>query len=400
VTRLAILAAALAGLAADVDETAFRYTRPLSAPAGAPVRFEPDGRLYAHARLEFPDLRILDSRGDQVPWRPEPKPAAVPSQPVTLVARGRRNGVVSVLVDRGAVRPVIDRIELQIPDRVFVGEVVVEGSATGAEGAYAALSTTPIYAVRGAVDARSTTAVFPPTDYRYLLVHARGVSQIDGATVSRDPARPPLEPVDASAKRRNAQRATVVDLDLGFARVPVDGVRIQSRTARYVRRVTVEGSNDGAAFVSLGGGEIARFPGVDLSQLALSARHRHLRVTVHNGDDAPLAGLRVTPEALPRPLLLAAGYQPPFRLLYGAASLPAPAYDFAQLPPAATGFERAREGTLGRERANELFEAPADTRSFFERHDRLVQVSLVLAALMVAAGGVLALRRRTDAPGS
>lgn len=398
--RLAILAATLAGLAADVDETQFRYTRPLSAPAGVPVRFEPDGRLYAHARIEFPDLRILDSRGEQVPWRPEPKPAAVPRQSVTLVARGRRNGIVSVVVDRGAIRPVIDRIELEIPDRVFVGDVVVEGSSTGAEGTYATLSTTPIYGVRGAVAAQSTTAVFPPTDYRYLLVHARGVSAITGATVSRDPERPPLEPVEASAERQDAQRSTIVELDLGFGRMPVDSVRIHSSTPRYVRQVTVEGSHDGTTFVPLGGGEIARFPGVDLSQLSLAARHRHVRVTIQNGDDAPLDALRVTLEALPRPLLLAAGYEPPFRLLYGAASLPAPAYDFAQLPAAATGFERAREGTLGRERANELFEAPADTRSFFERNDYLVEVLLVVAAIVVAAGGVLALRRRTNAPGS
>lgn len=397
---IAILAAAVATAAAEVDETEFRYTRPLSAPPGVPVRFEPDGRLYAHARVEFPDLRILDSRGDQVPWRPEPKPAAVPRQPVTLVARGRRDGIVSVVVDRGAVRPVIDRIELEIPDRVFVGDVVVQGSTTGAEGTYATLSTTPIYAVRGAVDARSTTAVFPPTDYRYLLVQARGVSQIAGAIVFRDPERPPLDPVEARATLRNGQRTTVVELDLDFARVPVDAVRIRSDTPSYVRQVTVEGSNNRTTFVSLGGGEIARFPGVDLSQLALTARHRHLRVTIRNGDDAPLEELRVTLEALPRPLLLAAGFRPPFRLLYGAASVPAPAYDFAQLPAAATGFGRAREGTLGRERANELFEAPADTRSIFERHDGLVQGLLVVAAIVVAAAGLLALRRRTSAPGS
>ncbi|MDQ3086745.1 MAG: hypothetical protein M3Q67_08115, partial [Actinomycetota bacterium] len=74
----AILAATLATAAADVDETTFRYTRTLSAPTG-PVRFEPDKRMYGHARIDFPDLRILDGDGQQVPWRPEPRAAAVPS---------------------------------------------------------------------------------------------------------------------------------------------------------------------------------------------------------------------------------------------------------------------------------------------------------------------------------
>jgi hypothetical protein len=271
----------------------------------------------------------------------------------------------------------------------------VQGSNTGAEGSYAQLSTTPIYSVRGAVAARSTTAVFPATDFRYLLVQAKGVSDVTGASVSRDPEQPILELVEAQTRRRERERTTVVRLDFGFAKVPVDSLRVRTSTTRYVRPVTVEGSSDGTAFTPLGGGEIARFPGVDLSTVAVAARHRYLRVTIRNGDDAPLAALTVTPEAQPRPLLLAGGYRPPFRLLYGGAPVPAPAYDFAQLPASATGFERASAGTLGPERANELFEAPADTRSFFERNDGLIEVALVLAAIVVAAGGLLALRRRT-----
>ena len=392
---LALLAVALAAVAAGVDETEFRYTRALTAPAGAPVRFEPDGPLYGHARVDFPDLRVLDSRGEQVPWRPEPLPAAVPSRPVELVARGTRNGVVSVVADLGPAAEVVDRMTLDIPDRLFVGEVAVQGSSTGAEGTYARLSTTPIYSVEGAVDARSTTAVFPATDYRYLLVQASGVSQVDGATVARDPAQAVPEPVEASSRRRERGRTTVVRLDLGYANVPADAVRVRSSTPRYVRQLTIEGSNDGAAFGFLAAGEIARFRGVDLSQLEIAGRHRYLRVTIRNGDDAPLEALRVTAEARARPILLSEGFQGPYRLLYGADSVQAPAYDFAQLPASATGFERAVAGRLGPERANEAFEAPPDTRTLFERHDRLINGALVLAAIAVGVAGLLALRRRT-----
>jgi hypothetical protein len=398
VKLLAAAAAALALAQADVDESQFRYVRTLAAPAGAPVRFEPDARMYGHARLDFPDLRILDADGEQVPWRPQPRPEAVPTRSVPLVARGRREGVVTVVLDRGAVRPVIDRVELEVPDETFVGEVVVQGSNTGAEGSYARLSTTPIYSVRGAVSARSTTAVFPATDFRYLLVQARGVSRITGASVSRDPERAPLEPVDARTRKRERQRTTIVRLDLGFANVPVDSLRIRTSTPRFVRRMTAEGSNDGTRFTSLGSGQIARFPGVDLSRVTVFARHRYVRITIQNGDDAPLADLSVTPEAQARPLLLADGYRSPYRLLYGARGVAAPAYDFAQLPAAATGAERARAGRLAAERANDLFEPleAVDTRTFFERYDRLIEGALVLAAFVVATGGFLALRRRTE----
>jgi len=392
---LATLAVAALALANDVDPSDFRFTRELAAGPGAAVRFEPDGPMYAHARADFADLRILDSAGDQVPWRTEPLPAAVAPTRVVLVARGQLGGVRSVVVDRGPAPEVIDRIELDVPDRTFVGSVEVSGSATGEEGSYATLSTTKIFSVRGAVAARSTTAVFPATDYRYLLIAARGVTDITGATVARDPQRAQLEPVPATVDVRQGDGATVVRLDLGYADVPTDAVEVRSTTDRFVREVLVEGSNGGGAFVPIGGGKVARFDGVDLDRIPVDGHHRVVRVTIRNGDDAPLESLAVEALAAPRPLLLAEGFTPPYDLYYGAAAVAAPAYDFALLPPGATGFERAVQGTLGEESRNDLFQPPADTRTFFEKNSSAVTALLVAAALVVAVGGVLALRRRS-----
>ena len=391
----AALAAVVAvGLAAQVETSEFRYTRTLAAPAGVPVTFEPDGAMYGHASEGFSDLRVVDVDGTQVPWRTEPLPDAVPPREVALVARGELDAVVSVVLDRGAAAEVIDRVELDIPDREFVGDAEILGSSTGAEGSYATLSSTPIYAVRGAVAARSTTALFPSTDYRYLLVRARGVSGIDGATVSRDPLQPRLDAIGADSSVSQRSRATVVRLDLGFPNVPVDAVEVQSSTDTFVRRAVVEGSNDGTTFVPLGRAEVARYRGVDLDRIPVEGRQRYVRVTIVNGDDAPLSGLRVRALARDRPLVLAEGFTPPYRILYGAPGLAAPSYDFARLPASAIGLDRAREAQLGREILNEDFEPPTDTRTFFERNPNVVNGVLVLAALVAAVGGLLALRRR------
>lgn len=393
----AVVAAFVAvGLVSDVQTSEFRYTKPLAAPPGAPVTFEPDGAMYGHASDGFGDLRVVDAEGEQVPWRTEPPPVAVPAREVALVARGELDGVVSVVLDRGVTAEVIDRIELQVPDREFVGEVEVLGSTTGAEGSYAMLSTTQIYAVSGAVAARSTTALFPPTDYRYLLVRATGISRIDGATVARDPQQPRLDPIDASSSVRQRSRATVVMLDLRFANVPVDAVEVQSSTDSFIRQVVVEGSNDGTTFVSLGGGEVARFRGVDLDRVSIDGRHRYVRVTIQNGDDAPLSDLHVQALAHARPLLIAEGFEAPYQLFYGAPAVTAPSYDFAQLPATAIGLDRAVAGSLGPESLNADFEPPADTRTFFEKHSSLVNGLLVVAAVVVAVGGLLALRRRAE----
>jgi hypothetical protein len=92
-------------------------------------------------------------------------------------------------------------------------------------------------------------------------------------------------------------------------------------------------------------------------------------------------------------MLLAEGGHPgPYRVYYGSGTLAAPSYDFARLPRAALGLSHA--GSLGAEALNPAFLAAPDTRSFAAKHNWLVNGALALAALVVAAGGLVALRRR------
>jgi hypothetical protein len=384
--------AATAAAAAAVDRTGFRYTRALGAAPG-PTLLEPDKPLHAHARAGFADLRVVDATGRQVPWRPLPTLDEPHATPVPLLNRGREGGKAVALIDLGPVRRVHDRIELDLPDRRFVGAVTVLGSDDRSR--FTRLSTTQIYDVGGARPARSTTAVFPPTDHRYLRLEATGVAEILGATVAFDPARPALEPVEAESRVVPRPGATRVSLDVGYPHVPVDALRVRTSTARFDRPVTVSGSNDGRTFVFLADGRVTRFSGVSLTEIPVAARHRYLRVEIGNGDDPPLEGLRVEALARPRTLLLQEGFRPPYRLYYGDPGLRPPEYDFAALPRGELDLGSARPGRLGAERPNPAYEPPPDTRSFAERHPAVLQGALVLAALAVAAGGLLALRRRT-----
>ena len=78
----AVLAAAFLAVAAGaLDTSGFRYVRELQAEPG-PVLLEPDGRMHERARTGFPDLRILDARGRQVPWRESPPPDVPRTMPV------------------------------------------------------------------------------------------------------------------------------------------------------------------------------------------------------------------------------------------------------------------------------------------------------------------------------
>lgn len=397
VLALALLASLAAGVqpAAAADRADSRYARPLAAATGGqPVLVEPDGALFEHSLPGFADLRIADARGREVAWRRSPSGRSAAPEAVPVLNSGRQGRFAVALLDLGAQRRIRDRVALEVPDRGFTGRAVVLG-ADDREGPFTRLSATGIYDARGAQPARSTVAVFPPSDFRYLLVKSTGVSRITGASVSGARERPQLlrRAARSVSLRQNGER-TVVTLDLGFRGVPVDELRIAAETARYERPVTISGSDSRQRFMPLTAARIFRFPGSGSAPVPIRAHHRYIRIEIDNGDDAPLRGIEVSPWARSRALLLEGGHPPPFTAYYGNSRANAPSYDFARLPAATLGTDRAVPGRLGPERANPAFEPPPDTRSFTARHPELVTGALVLAALVLGAVGLLALRER------
>ena len=381
--------------AAGLDRADFRYQRPLVAgAAGKPVLIEPDGPLFEHSRPGFADLRIADARGQQVPWRRANFERVAPPEAVPVLNSGHQKRFAVALLDLGERRRIRDRVVLEVPDRVFVGRAVILG-ADGRHGPFTRLSATGIYDVRGAHPARSTVAVFPPSDFRYLLVRATGVSRIIGATVSGVRQRPRLlRRTVRSVSQRQDGAGTVITLDLGFRNVPVDELRIVAETPRYERPVTILGSNFRQRFVPLTTARIFSFPGSVSAPISIGSHRRYIQIEIDNGDDTPLRGIEVSAWSRSRALLIEGRHPLPYTVYYGSPRANAPNYDFARLPASARGIARGALGRLGPERVTPAFEPPPDTRSFTTRNPGLVTGALALAALALSAVGVLALRKR------
>lgn len=390
---LALLGAVLLLAVSAPAETRFRYERALPAP-DVLVAFEPDGLLLFHSKPGLADLRVLDAGGAQVPWRPLPQvDEAIHSAQV--LNSGRRGGAAVALLDLGPQRRLYDRIELQTPTRNFVGRVTVLGSDRR-NGPFTRLSTTGIYDIEGAQRARSTTAVVPPSDFRFVSLHATGVRRIGGAVVSGAGERERL------VRRRHGLlagsgvrgRRSVYLLDFSVPRVPVTELSVSSSTPAYERPVVIEGSKDRDRWELLTRARIFRFRGSRSAPVSFSSRFRYLRVTIQNGDDPPLAGVRLDTRGPSQAILLEPGHEPPFRLLYGGPDVAAPSYEFARIPAPAPAVLLG-PSQLGPERLNAQFEPPPDTRSFVERNPRLIQAALALATFALLIAGFLALRRRT-----
>ena len=353
--RLALGLVKRATTAAD-----FRYTRTLAAPTSGPVSFEPDGAMYGHARVRLPGPADPRRRRHQVPWRTEPILPAVSSQPVAARrARPPRRNRVGRRGPRR--RPSRDRSDrARDPGRdLRRSRRRSPGSTNGAEGSYATLSTTQIYAVRGAVDARSTTAVFP-ADRLPLPPGSRGgrLRRSRAPVSRREPSQTPLEPVAATSRRSERGQATVVRLDLGYPNVPVDAVRIESTTPSYVRAVRVEGSNDGTSFIPLAQGRIARFPGSsshrrDRSAPPLPPRdHRERRRRSARRSPRHRRGARTAAASrggLPR--------RPIGVLLRGGGSFRTPTTTSSSSRPVRRGSSARSPGRLGAEAVNDALRA-------------------------------------------
>jgi hypothetical protein len=392
---VSLAAGAQPAAAAGLDRADFRYQRPLVVDAGgASILVEPDGALFEHSLPGFADLRIADARGQQVPWRRARFRRVAAPEAVPVLNSGRQGRFAVALLDLGARRRVRDRVALDVPDRSFVGRAVVLG-ADDRHGPFTRLSATGIYDARGARAARSTVAVFPPSDFRYLLVKATGVSRIAGASVSGAGERPRLfrRTIRPVSQRQEGTR-TIVTFDLGYSNVPVDELRIGAETARYERPITILGSNSRQRFIPLAAARIFRFPGSASAPISTRAHSRYIRIEVDNGDDVPLRGIEVSAWSRSRALLLEGGHPLPYTVYYGSSRASAPNYDFARLPTSALGVEHAVRGRLGPEHETPAFEPPPDTRSFTARNPGLVTAALALAALALAAVGLLALRKR------
>jgi hypothetical protein len=347
---------------------AFHYERMVRPAGSGVVAVVPDGPMWAHTRPGFADVRVVDAKGNEVPWRERSDFPVRIDRELQVLDSGRRG---RFAVARIRTSTPVDRITLEIPDRSFVGVATVYGEGTK-------IASEQIYSVHGASSARSTTVLLPPNDFHVLDIRATHVDRIAGVRVGVKPAATDLAPVPA---RTRVAGGTVV-VDLGHANVPVDELRVSSTTPRYDRAFTVTARN---GFVTAG--RLVRIGGPSLTIVPVSTAGRFLRITIANGSDPPLRGVRVTAYARPRELLVEGGYAAPLTLYYGAG-VAAPESDFARLPLQGA----PRVAALGPEQPNPQYHL-IDRRSFFTKHRSLVTVALALAAALLVAAGGLALRK-------
>ncbi|HEY0393555.1 MAG TPA: DUF3999 family protein [Candidatus Elarobacter sp.] len=345
----------------------------------------------------YADLRVTDTRGTEVPYALDPARAAVGERSVPVIDAGfvPHRGTQAVL-DLGPSGALVDAVTLDVDTarRATYFERAAIDASDDRRTWRVVREDAILYRVAQDSGRGNTTVSIPPTRSRWLRVRVldpAAAFPLTGARVaaagSRDPAlvRLPLAPRATVDDATHEQRWTFE------APVPVrpSAVTFAYGGALYEREVAVEVSDDGTQWTSAGGGTIARYAegGAQTSVPLSETTARYVRVTVRNGNDAPLRPLR--PSLLARPhAIVCAAPQAPIRLLSGNAGAQAPSYDLGARLAHETW--RAVDARAGETVPNRGFRDP---RPIGERVPWLLTGALIAAAVVLGALALRVVRR-------
>jgi hypothetical protein len=381
------------------------WTR-VTAVAVAPARHE----RYVRVQLPFaiapaddgsyPDLRVVDDQGNELPYALDPSRAASSERALDVIDRGFvPHRWTQAVLDLGTSASLVDAVTLDVGERAsqtFFEQVAVDASDDRATWRIVR-DDAIIYRVAQDGGHGSTTVTFPPTRSRWLRVRIldpHAAFPIAGAQSATAPPRePPLAKLPV-APSEAADHAARIQTWTFAAATPMRATAVvfAPGSAYYERSVRVEASDDAKDWTPAGDGAISRYAegGAQLTIPLTETTARFLRVIVENGNDAPVPGL--APRLLGRVHdVVFDSSATSYRLLSGNPAANAPRYDLgARLAHETWRADVARPGGTV---ANAGYR---DQRPVGERFPWLISGALIAVAIGLGALALRTVRRSKD----
>ena len=389
-------------------------------------RVEVDPALYRHARADnLADLRIAGPDDREIPWFVRRVPAArePEERAVTLVD--------PVLLADGAARAVLDFGAPGLKHSEV--RLTVEGAGdwfrrtrlevSADESAWALLEQGQ-YVFRvtaGGSVTTQTTLKYPVSDARYLRVTLlRSPSgptvRISGAAAAFVPpeAHVPLRllpslPPQPLAESGEAQ-ANAWTIDLGARGVPIAELALDITDPAFERRALIGAANHQSYWTPVAATLLYRVAPAGMSQRAVEnlrailhaadgTRKRYLRLTVYNGDDAPLHLRSVSPAYIAEEIVFRASSAGAYTLYLGG-DVAAPSYDLAAVM-ARSGEQPELSATFGSVAVNPAFghlggRVPPPPPPVSERHKLPIALGLTILLAGLALWTLRLLRRARE----
>jgi hypothetical protein len=346
----------------------------------------------------YASIRVLDDLGNEVPFALDPTRAVVDSTSIAVTDVGFVPGrYTQALVDFGTSGDAHDSVTLQTKEKTFFVRADIASSDDRAHWATIE-NDTPLYRVANAGDEGNQTITIGPTRARWLRVRVLDPNRrfdITGATVSVAPPQPRLVALEKTVHVVQKEHATIVDLDFGVPNTSMNSVAFETSTQRFSRNVSLATQSETtdqngirrAVYDEAGSGTISRFAlGTPTLSLEVKGQTQRLRVTIDNGDDPPLADLRVTPFAEAHRIVFSADPARRYRLVWGAETV-APSYDLGEQLAHAPWHAAGIAATAGEA---VVLAAPVPKAPWFTRF--AIPAALALACIILGMVTLKALR--------
>jgi len=389
----------------------WRYLRAIElAPTDAPQLVEATiaAEIFLRSKPSLEDLRIIDGQGNETPYTIFTLDGAKKVEHLAAFIHEKSftpGEYTQTVIEIKGDAPFHNSLEIETPEQNFIEWVSVDAS-DDARSWRIVQERAPIF--RFVKDGREGTRVvhYSENNARYLRVRVfDGDKQfpILGAVVFHETSGPeervPIEAAQITLEPQATHGQSVWIADLGGTGLPVSEIHFEVAPMEFVRGLNVAASSDQKEWRNFAGGQIYRFHQTyrgDTVQEQLTVavpyageRDRYWRVTVENGNDAPLVDASVRLYTTPRHVLFEQQPGKNYSLIYGQERAQATQYDLGQRVDVRRQ-EKAVPGKLGPEEVNSAW---VDPRPWTETHEIFLWGVLVIAVLVIGFTAIQSMRR-------
>src|SRR5260370_26638792 len=282
------------------DPNEWRNTQVLDIPAEGLVRVNLPAATLDAAQPGLEDLRIVDSKGDQVPYLierllPDPESTIRPTEFRSTI----ENGATHLILKTGTSTPIIG-VSVETPATRFMKAADVEGSNDGKTWTKLAGGDSLFSCPDGATKIRVSV---PGGAWQFLRLTIDDLGSppvpFTGAQLHKAPTTAPAEAIAVTIKSRDESPGTTrLALDLGAANLTLGSLRIESNEPVFTRPVTLavpELGNAGIRERNIADAVISRVNvhGKNEARLEIplesQIQTRELFVLIRNEDSPPLS---------------------------------------------------------------------------------------------------------------
>lgn len=367
------------------------------------IRLNLDAESFAGLQPDLRDLRVVDSGGQEVPFKLVVERQAGDTQERRVAVLNNAytpDAYQSFMVDVGVTGTSHNWLRILTNEKNFQHRVEIAGSNNAVDwqvlksDGYIFGHTEPLrsFAVQ------ETSLTYPDATFRYLQVKIFSdlPFTVNGVALAERIAPSAKEVVftPAFSQTEDAEaQVSVLTLDFGQGGLPTHELTLQTTALNFDRPAELFSSDDGNRWQRLGSGYFftiatSKFSGRNLTLNYPETAARYLRISVINGDDQPLAFTGATARGILRSVVFNANLNQQYYLYYGNSTANYPVYDIERIFPYLE-VSQIPGATLGPQQINPAYVIPAPpVVPFTERYPWLLP-GVLMAIAFVLLGFIL-----------